>query len=153
MRFPDDECAYGDRQFCTSWRTTSFMMWMSLVLLGPVVVSYFTLTLTTRQIRETGWKLISLLLFLITGVQIVAMASVVYMLHHDKNLRDRSWQLGPSWAAATLSWVVVFCLFVATLFVGWTTVPEYSQIPTYMSELQHRPRHSRRSSVSSNWLM
>ncbi|KAK7207397.1 hypothetical protein BZA70DRAFT_12141 [Myxozyma melibiosi] len=153
VRFPDQECAHGDRQFCTSWRTASFMMWMSLVLLGPVVVSYVTLIFSTRQKRETGWKLIGLLLICTVVVQVVAMASVVYMLGHDDNLRDRSWQLGPSWAAATLSWIVVFATFVATVVVGVKTVPEYSAIPLYMAELGRRPQSSRRSSVSSNWLM
>ncbi|KAK9369771.1 hypothetical protein V1509DRAFT_619055 [Lipomyces kononenkoae] len=130
IRFPEWECVNGDREFCNIWRTTSFMMWLSLVILGPTVISYITLIFSSRQKRETGWRMISLLLFFVVCVQIVAISVVVHLLRTDKNLKDRSWKLGLSWGAATLSSIVTLALLVLTLIVGWKTVRQYALLPT-----------------------
>ncbi|KAK9464518.1 hypothetical protein V1512DRAFT_268141 [Lipomyces arxii] len=127
--FPSEECATGDRQFCNIWRTTSFMMWLSLVILGPVVVSYITLIFSTRQKREIGWRIISLLLSFVVAVQIIAMSAVVWLIGHDPNLKSQTWKLGVSWGAATGSWIITLWLMVMTVLVGIKTVPEYTLLP------------------------
>ncbi|KAK9477865.1 hypothetical protein V1514DRAFT_332721 [Lipomyces japonicus] len=126
--FPMEECTTGDREFCNIWRTTSFMMWLSLVLLGPAVISYATLILSNRQTRETGWRLIGLLLFLIVIVQVVAVSAVVNLLRTDANLQNGNWHIGISWVAATGSVVVVLGLLISTIVIGCKTVPEYVPI-------------------------
>ncbi|KAK9236222.1 hypothetical protein V1525DRAFT_379891 [Lipomyces kononenkoae] len=132
-RFPEWECVNGDREFCNIWRTTSFMMWLSLVILGPTVISYITLIFSSRQKRETGWRMIALLLFFIVCVQIVAMSAVVHLLWTDKNLKNQNWKLGLSWTAATSSWIVTLALLVLTIIVGWKTVHQYALLPTNIS--------------------
>ncbi|KAK9453064.1 hypothetical protein V1511DRAFT_506437 [Dipodascopsis uninucleata] len=126
--FPDIECTTGDREFCNIWRTTSFMMWFSLVILGPTLISYVTLLFGSRQLRETGWKMVSILLSLVVFVQLVAMSVVVYMLNTDKNFQYESWRVGCSWAADTASWIIMLALVVFTLIVGKRTVPSYLRL-------------------------
>ncbi|KAK9491266.1 hypothetical protein V1508DRAFT_422324 [Lipomyces doorenjongii] len=132
-RFPELECINGDRQFCNIWRTTSFMMWLSLVILGPTVISYITLICSSRQKRESGWHMISLLLFFVVCVQIIAMAAVVHLLRTDPHLKNQNWKLGASWGAATGSWIVTLGLLVLTIVVGLKTVQQYGLLPTTVS--------------------
>ncbi|KAJ8103811.1 hypothetical protein POJ06DRAFT_7569 [Lipomyces tetrasporus] len=131
--FPELECVNGDREFCNIWRTTSFMMWLSLVILGPTVISYITLIFSSRQKRETGWRMISLLLFFVVAVQIIAMAAVAHLLQTDPNLKRGNWKLGVSWGAATASWIVTFFLLLLTIVVGLRTVPHYALLPASAS--------------------
>jgi hypothetical protein len=76
--FPQDSDCYGDnRSFCSMWRSTAFLMNFSIVFEVAVLVAYLVILVGGRGARESGWKILSPLLFTATAVQLVAMSLVV----------------------------------------------------------------------------
>lgn len=59
------------------WRSVSFLMSFAVVIEGMTLIAYFVILVSGKQARETGWKLLSLLLVFVALVQCAAMGLVV----------------------------------------------------------------------------
>jgi len=76
--FPQDQDCYGDdRSFCSMWRSTGFLMNFSIIFEVAVLVAYLVILVGGRGTREVGWKILSPLLLVVAGAQLVAMTLVV----------------------------------------------------------------------------
>ena len=76
--FPQDEDCHGsDRQFCSMWRSTGFLMNFTVVVELTTLVAYLVILLGGRGTREAGWKVLYSLLALIGVAQLISMALVV----------------------------------------------------------------------------
>ncbi|ODM16457.1 hypothetical protein SI65_07964 [Aspergillus cristatus] len=68
--FPQGEDCHGeDRYFCSMWRSVGFLMSFAVVLEGISVVSYLIILSGGKRLRESGWKVLSLLIVLGAVVQ------------------------------------------------------------------------------------
>jgi hypothetical protein len=106
-----------------------------------------------RGARESGWKILSPLLFIATAVQLVAMSLVVrqisatharvmalqihthqflqaYLYDHD-NRFFVGWELDKSWILCTVSWIVMLLNGLFVTIAAYVLVPEddYEMIP------------------------
>lgn len=59
------------------WRSVGFLMSFAVVLEGLTVVSYLIVIAGSKTLRENGWKALSLVVILGSGVQAACMAIVV----------------------------------------------------------------------------
>ncbi|KAF7183629.1 hypothetical protein CNMCM7691_003908 [Aspergillus felis] len=104
--FPQSEDCHGeDRYFCSMWRTVGFLMSFAVVLEGMSVVSYLIVLSGGKRLRESGWKVLSLLIILSALVQAASMSIVAYLFDNE----DRffvGWRLGDSWIYCTVSWCI-----------------------------------------------
>ncbi|KAF7125613.1 hypothetical protein CNMCM5793_001852 [Aspergillus hiratsukae] len=102
--FPQREDCHGeDRYFCSMWRTVGFLMSFAVVLEGMSVVAYLIVLSGGKRLRESGWKVLSLLIILSAIVQAASMSIVAYLFDNE----DRffvGWRLGESWIYCTVSW-------------------------------------------------
>ncbi|KAH2006156.1 hypothetical protein KXV52_000676 [Aspergillus fumigatus] len=102
--FPQREDCHGeDRYFCSMWRTVGFLMSFAVVLEGMSVVAYLIVLSGGKRLRESGWKVLSLLIILSALVQAASMSIVAYLYDNE----DRffvGWRLGESWIYCTVSW-------------------------------------------------
>lgn len=86
--FPQDEdCRGEDRYFCSVWRSTGFFMNFTIVCELAVLIAYITVLVGGRGAREAGWKMVSGLLSVVAGSQIIAMALVVSLRGKDIKMR------------------------------------------------------------------
>lgn len=76
--FPQyDECHGEDRYFCSMWRTTGFLMNLTVIMEVACLVGFAVVILGGRQNRESGWKILSGMLAIVAAAQMIAMALVV----------------------------------------------------------------------------
>lgn len=59
------------------WRSVGFLMSFAVVLEGMSVLSYLIIIMGTKRLRESGWKVLSLLVVLGGVVQVGAVCLVV----------------------------------------------------------------------------
>jgi hypothetical protein len=59
------------------WRTVGFLMSFAVVLEGIAVVAYLLILSAGKQLRESGWGILSLIIILSAVVQAASMALVV----------------------------------------------------------------------------
>jgi hypothetical protein len=59
------------------WRSVGFMMSFAIVLEGMSVVAYLIILSGGKRLRESGWKILSLLIVLSAVVQAASMSIVV----------------------------------------------------------------------------
>ena len=59
------------------WRSVAFLMSFAVVLEGMTLIAYIVILAAGKQARETGWKLLSLLLVFVAVVHCAAMGLVV----------------------------------------------------------------------------
>lgn len=59
------------------WRTVGFLMSFAVVLEGMSVVAYLIVLSGGKRLRESGWKVLSLLIILSALVQAASMSIVV----------------------------------------------------------------------------
>lgn len=59
------------------WRTVGFLMSFAVVLEGMSVVAYLIVLSGGKRLRESGWKVLSLLIILSAIVQAASMSIVV----------------------------------------------------------------------------
>jgi len=59
------------------WRTVGFLMSFAVVLEGMCLVAYFVILAGGKQLRETGWSILSLLIVIAAIVQCASMSLVV----------------------------------------------------------------------------
>jgi hypothetical protein len=59
------------------WRTVGFLMSFAVVLEGIAIVAYLLILSAGKQLRESGWGILSLIIVLSAAVQAASMALVV----------------------------------------------------------------------------
>ncbi|KJF61199.1 hypothetical protein, variant [Coccidioides immitis RS] len=123
--FPQYEDCHGDNDgsFCSMWRSVAFLMSFAIVLEGMTLITYIFILAGGKQMRETGWKVLTLFLVFITLVQCAAMALVSYLFDNDERFYP-GWKLDKSWIMS----VVSMCL------AGFNAVIIYMTIRTLPSE-------------------
>lgn len=77
--FPqNDDCTgHKNRYFCSMWRSSGFLMDLSLILEVVVLGAYLIILFGGRGARDAGWKVLSGLLGIVAAAQLIAMALVV----------------------------------------------------------------------------
>jgi len=108
--FPQyEECHGEDRYFCSMWRTVGFLMSFAVVFEGIAIVAYLVILSGGKQLRESGWAVLSLIIVLSAMAQAASMALVAYLFDND----DRffvGWFLDESWLMCIASWCIsLFC--------------------------------------------
>jgi hypothetical protein len=122
--FPQDSDCYGDnRSFCSMWRSTAFLMNFSIVFEVAVLVAYIVILVGGRGARESGWKILSPLLFIATAVQLVAMSLVVCQLLANQCAGMSSKEYTDAFLRPTFTTTTT-----ASLLVGSWTNPGFSAL-------------------------
>ncbi|KAI9368973.1 hypothetical protein BJX61DRAFT_546019 [Aspergillus egyptiacus] len=122
-----EDCQGEDRYFCSMWRSVAFLMSFAVVLEAMSVVAYLIILSGGKRLRESGWKVLSLLIILSAAVQ------AAYLFDNE----DRffvGWQLDESWIYCTVSWCMsVVCagaLILAAQILpsegGYELIPDHS---------------------------
>lgn len=76
--FPSQElCQYGERYFCSMWRTVGFMASFGIVLCLATLISFALVMGGGKYRRETGWPFVVVLLTLVSVVEFVVISIVV----------------------------------------------------------------------------
>ena len=79
------------------WRSVGFLMSFAVVLEGMSLVSFFVVLSGGKRLRESGWKVLSLLILLSAVVQIGSVSLVVFLpfllFFLQKKEKDRSMKL------------------------------------------------------------
>ncbi|KAK3327160.1 hypothetical protein B0T19DRAFT_441178 [Cercophora scortea] len=106
-----DSTTDGGR-FCAMWRTTGFLM--SLAVVGELasIVGFLVIMAGGKMKRESGWRILGVLLGLVAGVQFCATALVTYALDNDDFFHVPGYRLDSSWYFATSS----ACIAVLSAF-------------------------------------
>ncbi|KAL5360228.1 hypothetical protein BJX96DRAFT_149944 [Aspergillus floccosus] len=131
--FPqNDDCHGEDRYFCSMWRSVGFLMSFAVVLEGMALVAYVIVLSGGKRLRESGWKILSLLIILSAIVQAASMSIVAYLFDNE----DRffvGWRLDESWIYCTVSWCVSLFCAGALVFAAHTLPSEggYELIPDH----------------------
>lgn len=73
------------------WRSVGFLMSFAVVLEGMTIVSYIIILAGGKQLRESGWSVLSLLLILVAGVQAAGMSIVVSTGRHGIDRRHHQY--------------------------------------------------------------
>jgi hypothetical protein len=106
------------------WRTVGFLMSFTAVIELASLVAFAVILLGGRDIRESGWKIVSSLLAVVAISQLASMAVVVRLAPRQLTLCDRltlvqaflydhdnrffvGWKLDRSWILCTISWCVL----------------------------------------------
>lgn len=63
------------------WRSVGFLMSFAVVLEGIAIVAYIVILSGGKQLRESGWGVLSLVIMLSAAVQAASMALVVSRRH------------------------------------------------------------------------
>ncbi|OJJ48739.1 hypothetical protein ASPZODRAFT_130856, partial [Penicilliopsis zonata CBS 506.65] len=129
--FPQkDDCHGEDRYFCSMWRSVGFLMSFAIVLQGMCLVAYLIILSGGKRLRESGWKILSLLLILGVLVQAASMSIVAY-LYDNEHRFFVGWKLGESWIYCTVSWCTGLLCTAAIIAAGRTLPSEggYELIP------------------------
>ncbi|PWY96520.1 hypothetical protein BO94DRAFT_580359 [Aspergillus sclerotioniger CBS 115572] len=125
-----EDCHAGDRYFCSMWRSVGFLMSFAVVLEGMSVVAYLIVLSGGKRLRESGWKILSLLIILSAVVQAASMSLVAYLFDNEERFFV-GWRLSESWIYCTVSWCLsLFCAGV--LILAAHTLPSeggYELIP------------------------
>jgi hypothetical protein len=76
--FPSKElCQYGERYFCSMWRTVGFMGSFVIVLCLATLVSFALVMSGGKYRRESGWPFVAALLTLVSVVEFIIISIVV----------------------------------------------------------------------------
>jgi hypothetical protein len=105
-------------------------MSFAVVLEGLGLVAYVIILSGGKQLRESGWGVLSLIIFLSALVQAASMAIMACLFDND----DRffvGWYLGQSWVFCTVSWCLAL-FSAAAVIAGARILPSeggYELIP------------------------
>ncbi|OJJ03299.1 hypothetical protein ASPVEDRAFT_53770 [Aspergillus versicolor CBS 583.65] len=126
------DCVAEDRYFCSMWRTVGFMMSFAVVLEGMSVVAYLIILGGNKALRESGWKILSILILSAAVVQAASMSVVAYLVDNEARFFV-GWRLDESWIYCTVSWCVSVVSAGALIFAGYTLPSEggYELIPDH----------------------
>ncbi|WEW60201.1 hypothetical protein PRK78_005686 [Emydomyces testavorans] len=117
--FPQYDDCHGDNDgyFCSMWRSVAFLMSFAVVLEGMTLIAYLVILAGGKQMRETGWKVLTVFLVFIALVQCAAMALVSYLFDHDERFYP-GWRLDTSWILS----VVSMCLAALSAVIIYMTI-------------------------------
>ncbi|KAM0481458.1 hypothetical protein ACHAPX_003566 [Trichoderma viride] len=102
--FPSKElCQYGERYFCSMWRTVGFMASFTIILCLASLIAFALVMNGGRYRRETGWPFVSALLTLVSVVEFIIISIVAYLYDHDDQFTVPGWNLDVSWYLGTVS--------------------------------------------------
>lgn len=130
--FPSKElCQYGERYFCSMWRTVGFMASFTIILCLASLIAFALVMGGGKYRRETGWPFVSALLTLVSVVEFIIISIVVriskaqikhghvgkkkkelsgltvvaqaYLYDHDDQFTVPGWNLDVSWYLGTVS--------------------------------------------------
>ncbi|KAJ0416608.1 hypothetical protein BJY00DRAFT_230417 [Aspergillus carlsbadensis] len=127
-----EDCIGEDRYFCSMWRSVGFMMSFALVLEGMSVVAYLIILSGGKRLRESGWRILSLLIVLSAIVQAASMSIVAYLFDNEGRFFV-GWRLGQSWVFCTVSWCVSVVCAGALILAAYSLPSEggYELIPDH----------------------
>ncbi|KAE8152283.1 hypothetical protein BDV25DRAFT_151428 [Aspergillus avenaceus] len=132
--FPQrEDCHDGDRYFCSMWRSVGFLMSFAVVLEGMSLVAFLIILSGGKRLRESGWKVLSLLILLSVIVQACSTSIVAYLNDNEPRFFV-GWKLDESWIYCTVSWCVSLFCAVALIFSvrvlpsegGYELIPDHS---------------------------
>ncbi|EEQ91468.2 uncharacterized protein BDCG_06588 [Blastomyces dermatitidis ER-3] len=122
VRFPQfDDCTGDDRQFCSMWRSVGFLMSFAVVLEGMTLITYIIILAGGKQMRESGWRILSMLLLLVALVQCASMGLVSYLNDNDDHFY-LGFRLDDSFIMCTVSWCLAL-LAAATIIFAARVLP------------------------------
>ncbi|KAL7927860.1 hypothetical protein ACQKWADRAFT_278052 [Trichoderma austrokoningii] len=102
--FPSKElCQYGERYFCSMWRTVGFMASFTIILCLASLITFALVMGGGKYRRETGWPFVSALLTLVSVVEFIIISIVAYLYDHDDQFTVPGWNLDVSWYLGTVS--------------------------------------------------
>ncbi|KAL3442118.1 hypothetical protein BJX65DRAFT_313201 [Aspergillus insuetus] len=107
-------------------------MSFALVLEGMSVVAYLIILSGGKRLRESGWKILSLLIVLSAVVQAASMSTVAYLFDNEARFFV-GWQLDQSWIFCTVSWCVSIVCAGALILAAYSLPSEggYELIPDH----------------------
>lgn len=83
--FPSKElCQYGERYFCSMWRTVGFMASFTIILCLASLIAFALVMGGGKYRRETGWPFVSALLTLVSVVEFIIISIVVCVISELK---------------------------------------------------------------------
>ncbi|KAK9473304.1 uncharacterized protein V1510DRAFT_414684 [Dipodascopsis tothii] len=128
--FPAEECSHGGN-FCGTWKTVTFGLYVSLLFLGVLLASYIALLAGSRAKRETAWRPLAVLLAIDTAIQGACLAAVFGLLQTDNHyLASDNWRLGQSWILIVVAFTINLVVIVFTVVTGLHIRPGYDSLPT-----------------------
>jgi hypothetical protein len=84
--FPSKElCQYGERYFCSMWRTVGFMASFTIILSLASLIAFALVMGGGKYRRETGWPFVSALLTLVSVLEFIIISIVVRISEMDKD--------------------------------------------------------------------
>lgn len=76
--FPERaDCLGDERQFCSMWRTTGFLMSFAAVAELATLVGFLVIMMGGKMKREAGWKIVVGMLAIVAAILLAAMSIVV----------------------------------------------------------------------------
>lgn len=110
-------------------------MSFAVVIEGMTFFSFVVMIAGGKQKRESGWRILAGLLFLIGGVQCAGMALITYLYENDDRFFP-GWRLDTSWMLCTISWSTMLLLGVAVISAALLLPIEggYELIPDHHDE-------------------
>ncbi|OAX85531.1 hypothetical protein ACJ72_00070 [Emergomyces africanus] len=124
VRFPQfDDCTGDDRQFCSMWRTVGFLMSFAVVIEGMTLITYIVILAGGKQMRESGWRILSLFLVLVALVQCASMGLVSY-LHDNDDHFYLGFRLDDSFIMCTVSWCLALLTAATVVFAAYVLPSE-----------------------------
>ncbi|KAL1968176.1 hypothetical protein VTN77DRAFT_2011 [Rasamsonia byssochlamydoides] len=132
--FPQyEDCQGEDRYFCSMWRSIGFLMSFAVVLEGIALVAYLVILSGGKQLRESGWGVLSVVIALSVAVQAASMGLVAYLFENDERFFV-GWNLDISWIFCTVSWFISLVCAVAVVTAarilpsegGYELIPDLS---------------------------
>jgi hypothetical protein len=70
------------------WRSVGFLMSFAVVIEGIAIVAYLVILSGGKQLRESGWSILSLIIVLSAAAQAASMALVVSIFSSRRPSRD-----------------------------------------------------------------
>ncbi|KAK3373583.1 hypothetical protein B0T24DRAFT_623888 [Lasiosphaeria ovina] len=85
--FPGDneqqQCAAGGGPFCSMWRTAAFLMSLAIVVELATFVAFLIVVAGGKARRESGWRILGVLLGIVAALEFYSMALVTYVFDHS----------------------------------------------------------------------
>ncbi|EFX01286.1 hypothetical protein CMQ_6228 [Grosmannia clavigera kw1407] len=102
----DCSAGAGQQYFCSVWRSVGFMMALALVVELAALVGFVVVMAGGRLKRESGWRVLGLLLAAAALLHVFAGATVAFLRDRDDRFLVPGWRLDISW---------IFCIASATI--------------------------------------
>ncbi|KAK6339251.1 hypothetical protein TWF718_008673 [Orbilia javanica] len=123
--FPTPTDCEDSPHFCSLWRSTSYLMDLSLSLSLLTSLSFLIILISSSSnpsARKKGWKSLVVLLFLTVMCELVAMSLVSYVYENDERFFV-GWRLDVCWVLCVVAWGVGLVVAGLVALVGWV-LPE-----------------------------